>query len=465
MPKPPIFDLKFPNPVDRIEDFFDREVEHRKLDSIIERGLPRPVVILGERRIGKTSFHRVSKPKLSRLGFPAVSPYFADYTLDGFTGELLREACYVFNVPPQQTGMIDSKSVFRWTAAADYIPALRKVLRSGGDQPLVVSMDEFDSFILNCGVAEGRRILRFVQDMVEAPDLPLKFFFTMTQTSEQAKSGYPSGFLSESDIIELHPFDRAETDLMVSSLSARQLQFTAEALELYYRSCGGYPYFAKLILEHLLAAFPQGNETATITPQHFNNILPAALKDGRPEIIITNILDLHMSHAERAVLSELVRVGRSLSGDQMRGATVEMSAAAQGLVRRGYLSQTESGEYYFRLGYLEGFLKLHPLLLISDTRELHIGEKGQVYRGQYLLDLDPQEARLVSFLFEKRLDLMVSASQIFDRVYPDQVAASERRIRIVKDLVESVRKKLEDDWRKPYYLVDAGTGYRLVNLD
>lgn len=460
----PFLELHFPDPVENEKDFFDRKPERELIDFRMRQGMVRPLVILGERRMGKTSLHRISKPRLSELDFPCVSPILTDYTLECLTSELLRGMCFKLNFAPDQTGMIDARGDFHLTSIADLINVLHRIFQTVNGRPLVVEMDEFDSFVNNCEELERRRVLDFVLRLIETHDLPLKFFFTMTRPSERMRHSYPTSFLSESDIVHIHPFGRDETNAMIVTLLANLMVLTEETLNLLFRLSGGHPYFLKLLLECLFNRYSQFGPTVVITPEMLQVALGLAVNDTRAEHSVLNLLEVHMTGYESAVFSDLVRSSGVLRAEQIKGRPTAWEAAAEELVKRDYIQRENSDGYSFRIEYLHHFLKSRPLLWTTASAGLRV-EQEHVLRGEHEIALDERERKLFLFLYERRTAKSVLKNDIYDYMAPGQKSSPEQRSALVNELIVSLRKKIEEDWRHPIHLVDAGFGFRLVNVE
>lgn len=457
-------ELHFPDPVENEKDFFDRKAERELIDFRIGQGMVRPLVILGERRMGKTSLHRVSRPRLAELGFPCISPILTDYTLECLTSELLRGMCFKLRFPPDQTGMIDSHGEFHLTAIADYVNVLHKIFYTVDNRPLVVEMDEFDSVINSCEDLERRRLLDFILRLIETHDLPLKFFFTMTRPSEQMRHSYPTSFLSESDIVHLHPFERAETDEMIVTLLANQMVLAEETLTSLFRISGGHPYFLKLLLECLFQRYSQYSPTVVITPERLQGALGLAVNEPRAEHSVLNLIEVHMTPSERMVLSDLVRANGALPPDQIEARSPAWTAAAADLIRRDYIQQDAAGQYGFRIEYLYHFIKARPLLWTTRSAALRV-EQDRVFRGEHEIALDERERQVFLFLYERRTAKMVLKNDIYDHIAPGQKGSADQRNAMVNEIVMRLRKKIEEDWRRPAHLIDAGFGFRLVDAE
>lgn len=464
------FKLDWPNDVPGEEDFFDRERDREQIDSLMQQGWPRPILITGERRIGKTSLRNVAIKYASRYNYLRAPIALHVSSLEGFAYEVLDWVCQKLEYPLHDTGLLTSQGGFQMGTMARYINALYGVFRARGNQPVIIDIEEFETIVSKCGEQEAERIQDFLVKLIENhKDLPLKLLVTMIRQTESIRWSYPTTFVSLAEKFDLKPFGRPDTEKMIQELLAGYLDVSDRSvLDSVYRLSGGHPYYIKLIIRCLFDRYYRNdNGVVAVTEQHVADAVQEALLHADPELHVPNVIRVHMSDAERAVLAQVVRANGNLRSDALKP---ELIPTADGLVRRSYL-ESQDGNYFFKIGYLNLFLAKQLDLLDPPVRTPAVARgplsysRMQFYRGSTPIKLTHESYELLRHLYEYREEVCVPVNDLYDNVFPGGEFTRDERVRMVKRLVDAVRLEIEDDPEKPIYLIEVvECGYRLENV-
>ena len=477
-------DLNFPNELFTPEGFYDRDEGRGLIQSLIEQGFPRPIVIVGERRIGKTSLRHVALGAARDLGYDRITPTFKSYSLEGFVEELLSEVCAALEFPIREAYTADERGGFRFSPSA-CANAMRRVFERFPGRRVVLDIDEFDHFISQCDEAQGKLVLDFLGKLIdrEQHNLPLKVFLTMTYCSGLDRHDYVSTFLQSAELVRLEPFKLEDTARMARGLLSGVLHFPDETVRRLQRFSGGHPFFTKLMLKHLHRNYYlRGTgelvpgEAVCVSPEMLDIAIQDTVEDDQANFIMENILLKHMSADEQRVLQKLVQAGGHLNRGKL---TADEQDAVYGLGRRRYL-RYEGEQCVFNIEYLYHFIEKRGQLILPRRQDSGAGgrlrvHRMKVYRGQQRLDLAEDELHLFHFMFQRRDEMVVTTRAIFDYMAtvgyfpPTGIDTPDARRVRVRILVLKLRARIEDDPDAPYYLVEFGRpddpGYKLENVE
>ena len=464
-----MFELNFPNAVRDDPDFFNRDAERLHIQHAFHAATSKPIVILGERRIGKTSLLNVSVNWLRDQSFYTVVFPGPWNSLQQFKLEFLSALASALGVRLRQKEWIDAAGHLMLATVPELIDACREVCAAAPDRRFVVCIDEFDSFLLKCDDADERQ---GIQDLafylIERTNLPITLFFTMTRPTEKVGRAYPTSFLNKSEKIHLHPFSQADTSRMILGLLGAEFAFSEDSLNYLVELSGGHPYFVKALLDSLVnppLAAPPGSE---IDRAWIDRAVACAIE--RPEVSSTlqNLLTAHFADDEQRFLRDLARAGGRLAPSEI---PVERQAAVRAVAQRDYVTAHANGDVTLRIGVLLPWLSGRTSSAISSLPTpsrstpptgVQIEEESQrVYLNRVEVRLTRLELRLLLYL-GRHLEQVVNRDELAEHVWGkyDEGIDNAR----IDQAIARIRKKLNDDARQQKYIeTRAGTGYLLHN--
>jgi DNA-binding winged helix-turn-helix (wHTH) protein len=466
-------ELNFPNPVQDEKDFYGRQADLERIEQVLLSENHKPVIVLGERRIGKTSLQLVTSKRVTTRGEGRFVPLLlppasAIHSFEDYAREMLQSLCSYLGKGLHEAGLTDEKGRIRMATIGQFMDAIASLLDGAPEKSFIVCVDEFDAVLRNCNAAEADRILALTEHISERSGLPLFIYFTMTRLPETMISSLPSPLISKSESVELGPFSRSETVEMVTGLLEDQVVLEDAAMERLLHLSGGHPYFVKLLLDHLLTRHGKG-PGLIISQQMLEQVIPEAARDPRARHALDNIYKVHFTRPERQLALLLAERGAGIADEELRVLGAEFVTAAKRLERRGYLTLREGLGYAFRVQFLgrwlgdwEEFEEEMEALNITETRrrlgtEIEIDEaKKQVYIKGTPVKLTPQEYQVLAFL-GSHAGHVVSKDQLAQELWPE--AEGDVNDAAIDAAISRLRRKLDDDARHPRYLETiAGQG-------
>lgn len=356
--------MDFPNAVTSRSAFYNRREALEKALRVILAGKRVPVVVIGERRIGKTSFHNVVMEMICQEN-PAyvmlqVEPR-GNATVDLFAEAVLRQMTMHLKRDLHDTGLYTAERHFHLDAPDQFDLAVRRILPDGWRGQFVLCIDEFDEIVrltTKTGETEKERLFDLIHHLVERSSLPLTLFFTMTRVPDPLKREVPSPLMGKSEIVELAPLPHPATlDMIDWLLKDTKITIQPAAKERMAELAGGHPYFIKLLVSNLSSPI-QNQDEATIDLIEFEQaVLPRALDDPRARYAIENIYKAqHFSPDEKSVLLYLAERGEPVEMAEFRMAGREVMHAVNSLTARNYLFKQEN-RYTIRIRFLEHWFR------------------------------------------------------------------------------------------------------------
>jgi hypothetical protein len=354
-----MIELNFPDPVTSERGFFNRQKEWALVEKTLRSG-ERPLIILGERRIGKTSLQSVAARRLKAEA--ALEPLFLPFgslmrSTDDFARELLQGLCASMGQDSRQTGLLDAGGNFCLHSFGEYTQALRNV--SGQDRRFLVCVDEFDATLKNCDDKQAKKLAALVTHLTNQGgqgNLPLGFFFSMTGIPETVTKSFGTSLASNAALLELEPFSEANTAKMVRAL-LQPARISTDALAQLSRLSGGHPYITKLLLYWLLE--PRGFDAQGLAVDTADIVQAAAeaLKDAQAREVLTNVYDVHLDAAQKDLLLMLAHpeCQDGLTRSELQTLDASYITAAKTLKRRGYLKIVQDA-YRLRIAFLGQWL-------------------------------------------------------------------------------------------------------------
>lgn len=315
--------MDFPNAVTNASNFYNRRVELEKAVRALLSGKCLPVMIIGERRVGKTSLQNVVMEALSKA-HPGcrtlvVDPRVCD-SVDTFAETVMRRFTTYLKCDIRDTGLVDAAGRFHLDTPDQFDAAVSRILPAGSSEQFVLCVDEFDEIVRlvgKAGEAEKDRLFGLVHHLMERTALPLRLFFTMTRVPDPARDEYPAWLITKSEIIELLPLDTSAALGMIDWLMAGQpAVLDAQAKAMIADLSGGHPYFVKLLLVNLSAPFMDTEARRIGAAEVVNEALPRALEDARARYAIENVYKAHFTPAEKSVMLYLAERGEPVDGEE-----------------------------------------------------------------------------------------------------------------------------------------------------
>jgi DNA-binding winged helix-turn-helix (wHTH) protein len=459
-------ELNFPNPVRDEKDFYGRQADLERIEQVFLSGSPKPVMVVGERRIGKTSLQLVTAKRLmtreeGRFVPLLLPPASAIHSFEDYGREMLQSLCSYLGKGLHEVGLTGEKGRIQMATIGQFMDAIASLLDGAPDKSFIVCIDEFDAVLRNCNAAEADRILALTEHIIERSGLPLFIYFTMTRLPETMVNSLASPLISKSESVELGPFSQSETVEMVTGLLGNQVIVEDTVMEHMFYLSGGHPYFSKLLLDCLLARHWKRARLVVSRQMLEESILDAA-RDPRARHALDNIYKVHFTQPERQLVLLLVEQAASVKGEELKVLGPEFITAARRLDRRGYLRHLRDGSYYFRIEFLN-----HWLLEWEEYEEEceHLGLEKLRQKFDVDIEIDAmtrqvsvrgKPAELTSQEYQalaclcRQVGQLVTKDQLVQELWPD--AKGDVSDAAIDATIYRLRGKLGDDARQPRYI-------------
>lgn len=356
-----MIELNFPNPVSAQKDFYDRQEPLERIKQSLSSGSTRPLVVLGERRIGKTSLYVRSinfvKEELSAQFTPLLLPHGAVIrSFNGFVRELLQALSKAQNKNLAESGLMGQDGKLQLLSMGQLSEAIARLI-SKSNKTFIVCMDEFDAALANSSPTDADKILGLTSYLAERADLPLTTLFTITHSIQQTQGAFHAPDITKAEVIPLTPFSEEDLAAMTFGLLGEQIAFPKAAQHHLYRLSGGHPYFSKLLLDCLAQRRLPADGIIQATAQMVEQAAADAARDPRARHAVDNIYHIHFSEQEKVIMLLLAKRNAPLSAQSIRQLGASYITAAKRLHRRGYLDQQKNGSYAFHIAFLGHWLR------------------------------------------------------------------------------------------------------------
>ncbi len=433
-------------------------------------------MILGERRIGKTSLQTVAVAELTaqepgRYVPLALPPALAMASLNDYAHEVLQSLCSRLGRNVGETGLVDSQGRFRFSSFGQFRSAVARLLEEAPKSRFILCIDEFDAILRNCPPPEANKILALTGDFIENRSLSAPIvFITMTRLLEGPLGDFSSPPIGKSEVIALQPFPRMELEEMVVGLLGRELTLSAAGMERLHRLSGGHPYFAKLLLDRLLARLAECKPQPVIGPDALEQVIPDAVNDPRAISALGNIYAAHFGQPERALLLLLANRQAAATATDLKLLGPGWIKAAKELSSRGYLAWDEAAGCDFRIEFLSAWLRnweefeiecaelgVEALRQKLDTDVVIDEGRGEVSLKGVPIKLSPQEYQTLVCL-GRRVDQIVTRDALTEALWPD--ANGDVTNQAMDALIYRLRGKLGNEGPR-YIETVPGQGFRL----
>ncbi len=474
-----MIELNFPNAVRRKADFFGRQRELRLIDEVLTSGTQRPVVIYGERRIGKTSLMNVVTGQLQARNEPCVVPLFPAsvgiYSFEDLAREILQCLCELRGTTLAERGMVSSDRRFYLTSVGQFFREAQDLLSESPAALHLLCIDEFDAVLRDCleyqDASEARKILDLSKEITRRANLPLSLFLTLTRMPDLVRDSFNAIVTDQAERIDLQALRPHETgELLDGVLGDQILLAPGERLELD-RLSGGHPYLLKLLLANLLALTDQEAYPLTVNAKLLGQAVNRATQDPRAEHALGNVMRVHMSTHERDLVTLMAGLDDQIGAPQLERAGQEWRTAAHSLQQRGYLQrETPTAPLRFRYAFWGHWLRKRPdfeerLHLLAAVRERLTVEleldpiRGLVYLRGEPVQFSAGDYEALSYLCEHAGEL-VTRNQLVEHLWPD--AEGDVNEAAIDAIAYRLRRRLGDSARQPRYLeTRPGQGFIL----
>ncbi len=476
-PKALVIDLNFPNAVQAEQALYERQAELDRIERALLPANSRPVIVLGERRIGKTSLQNIARKRLTAGSdgkvVPLVLPSAAAIrSQNDYAKEILQSLCAHLGKPLQETGLIGAHGQFQLTAFGQFAAVVTRLTKTAPPALYVIFLDEFDDVLTKRSHDEADKILGFSDYLIENSDLPFSAFFTMTRLPASIKESYRSPILATgSELIELLPFSLQQMKKMVKGLLNNKIKLNNSAINSLFLASGGHPYFTKLLLDRLLKRHWQTQSPLFVTATMLEDAVADAIDDPRATLVLHDIYRNHFSAQEQKVTLILAHRQTSIAKAELKALGTPLLTAARRIERRGYLLR-RNNYYEFRLNFMGCWLRewdayeeeiealnintLHQHLDIEI--EINPGNRQVLLKGQ-AIRFSPKEFKMLAILCQHSPQL-VSREQLAKIVWPE--AKGNVSDEMIDVNISRLRRKLKDSARNPRYIQTViGQGFIL----
>jgi hypothetical protein len=337
-------------------DFYDRHGDVSKVEDVLRSLITRkPVVLIGERRAGKTSMLRrmahsfENDPRFMSVEIPWMGINSSTFLMR----EVLQTLYFKLDTLLPEDRLSPS-TINRAHTVTDFLHIMQDILPFASNRIVILCIDELDSMLQDSPPKERGEILGVINALLEAHHLPLRLLLTTTRPPGELESTSASPLTAKSEQIRLRPFSKPDLDEMVLGILGRDVPLSPQDLQLIFDLSGGWPYFAKLLLLHF----------AQLTPGTANleQAASIAIRDNALRQSMEHIYNKHFSDSERAVFLLLAKRGGRITIEEMQVGGIAFQVAAQRLVERDFLLHEADGSYHFRIGLLQGWFSQWPRL-------------------------------------------------------------------------------------------------------
>jgi hypothetical protein len=458
-------DLNFPNAILDERDFFGRLDLLNEIRRTFLQRKRVPILVIGERRIGKTSLQNIAIQQLlaSEQGDfrvlniePRGITSYAQF-IQAVMRQLTSWMRTCANPGAALPKMVDSNEDFEFVLS-DILESQKK--------ELIICIDEFDEIVRGLG-EELPALIGMFYYLIERTRLPIHFFFTMTHIPHQMEEEVPSSLVSMSQIFMLSPLSFTEMKKLSLGLTGGALDWPDEALEELFRLSGGHPYFTKLILSCLLALCPPGSAALQVTPELLRRAVFSAVHDPKADHVMKNLYKVHFSTDEKELLLFMAQHNGPISVSELQKAGKHWVTQARLLKGRHYLKMDVEGNCFeFSIAFLGEWLKnwiefdleceeFGKLLKILSRPEIEVDDAVKMVRfsGQEIR-LSTQEYKIMRCLAQNA-EKLVTRSELIAAAWETLDGVTDQTI---DTAVYRIRKKLND----PGNFIETKTGQGFI---
>lgn len=347
------------------KDFYDRTDLLEQVGGLLySTASRRPMVLVGERRAGKTSILKLLLHKAQNMEnrIAVETPWAGINAVETLMQEILHGLYYALGL---DNGDLLAR-IRELESVAEFHAIMTQFVKSHPGKTFVFGIDEFDSIVLE-QVREPQnqsKILTFISSLSETSSLPIKIVLTSVKRIERIESHYSSNLAARSKEFLLKPFSQSDLVAMIKGITDN---ITDEEIAEISSLSGNWPYYAKSILYHLVQITPNESRLAQAQEKAVESLVNTW----------EHVYQRHWSDAERTVIL-LLAISPEKRLSLPDAEILNLDNAADRLVERGYLVKDKTG-YGFRIGLLPAWFKRWP--------------RFESEKGKYLKDVNERLAR------------------------------------------------------------------------
>ena len=348
------------------KDFYGRQEAVKRAKTTLQLSA-RPVIFVGERRAGKTS---ILKLILRTLQNDAKYITIEIPWLEVRSASALMRAILVSvydKLDLTESSLLDAFE--KINTPAEFRHILQTILKKIPDRMLVIGIDEFDSILSEKSDSEKNDIISAMISLVETDEFPIKVVLTMTREPASIEAGYSSPLTTKSEEIRLSPFLKSEMEEMLLGILENQIPISEQERKEIFELSGGWPYFAKALLYHWIE-FAGGDNALSLAKEK-------AVQDKKLCNAMEHIYLKHLNPSERTILLVTAKQGGKITVKEKSVLDVSINAAAQELIKRGYLLAKDDG-YVFRVAMFQDWF----------SRWTRFEEQAQQYAAEILVAIE-----------------------------------------------------------------------------
>ncbi|MEW6029687.1 MAG: ATP-binding protein [Chloroflexota bacterium] len=350
------------------KDFYGRQEAIQKAKTAL-RLSSRPVIFIGERRAGKTSiFKLIMRSLRNKSDFIPVEISWLEVHS---APELMREILASIYEKLALSNEALLNAFEKAHSPAEFRHVMQGMLENSG-KIVALGIDEFDALLFEQSEEERKKIIGAVISLVESDEFPVRVILTMTREPASIETGYTSPLTTKSEKIRLEPFSKTEMDEMLIGILENQIPISEQERNEVFNLSGGWPYFAKALLYYWVETI--GRDDA------LRLAMEKAIQDTGLGDAIEHIYLKHLSPSERTILLALAKLGGKINAKEKSTLDVSIKAAAQVLIKRGYVVERNDG-YEFRVA----------LMLDWFCRWARFEEQAEQYAAEVLIAIERQK--------------------------------------------------------------------------
>jgi len=476
--------LNFPDPITEDKCFYGRDEVWNQVQRNLLGPNSRPVILLGERQLGKTSLLQISIQRIETLPeshlIPVVLP--PGSTLSSYESlavSLVKNLQMAVMNILSSSAVQDLKQPQKLGSNQELIDLLYDLVQQVDGKEFVFCLDDLDS-LLQPLIHEGledeiQKIVGLIDNLIWGRHrLRINFFITLSKIPEVLRNPYATNrILASSRLVELPPFTIAETGEMIHGLLKPHVKITGKAVNRFYLYTGGIPYLIKLLLDTLLQCDEFIQNPIIITPNWIDHVNKLAATDYGYSLIFQNIFERNFSIQERALTLLMTRADRPINTNELILLGSQFITATNSLVRKSYLSEDEQG-FSWRILFFPEWLRhwdryeeemaLLDVPKLMDTLSIDIWidkTTKKVFYKQDPVQLSSRQYDVLECLCIHKGKL-VSYDQIASHLWHVDEEWENFSLGAITMAVSRLRKKFKTETRIPPYIETvAGQGYIL----
>jgi len=425
------------------EDLFkDREDEMEAASQALLSH--QSVALIGERRIGKTSFWQALQRRMEKeegVLFASVRTWRTLEDLEAFRKEALRAALR------SRIGELPTLE----------FPELLELAAVRGVRVVVCVFEEVDASLLGLPEAQRKEAIEKVLQVVPPGPWEVEILglfegcLPLLELFEQESSSL------RSESVELGPLPREDADRVLTERYRRELFFPPATLDRAHHFCGGHPFLINVLGNALVDRINRRlKETVDVSQVPvLDNDVEAAIGDVLEGDVFKDywrhLTTFHLCREEQEALSELAR----------SGALVGRDVTAARLVRKGYLRQDGVG-FCFRIGAFGEWLNRGteaPGVIEPWVGEVRL-EGDTLFVGETSVLVDEIELTLLRELIEAQGEI-VTYADLAGVLWPGESLDWRKSRSRTLPVIRTLCGKIGDDPEDPRRLLDVrGKGFR-----